>query len=54
MIRLNLTVEGETEQVFARQLLAGHLASHGVCLTKPRLTAVGKKKGHWHRGGLVL
>jgi hypothetical protein len=53
VIRLNLTVEGQTEQALAVQVLAEHLAKHGVCLKRPRLTSLGKKKGKEHRGGLV-
>ncbi|MGD0518174.1 MAG: DUF4276 family protein [Thermoguttaceae bacterium] len=51
-MRLNLTVEGHTEQVFAINVLAPHLASYGVYLSKPRCTALCKKKGITHRGGL--
>jgi hypothetical protein len=52
MARLNLTVEGQTEQMFVVRSLKGHLASHNVFVRKPRLTALGKKKGRVHRGGL--
>jgi hypothetical protein len=51
-MRLNLTVEGRTEQAFAMNVLAPHLAFHGVYLSKPRCTALCKKKGITHRGGL--
>jgi hypothetical protein len=53
MPRLNLTVEGQTEQTFAVRLLIPHLGRHGVALAKPRLTAIARKKAHVHRGGLA-
>jgi hypothetical protein len=53
MIRLYLTVEGQTEQAFAVQLLVPHLGQHGVVLAKPRVAAIARKKGHVHRGGLA-
>lgn len=52
MARLNMTVEGETEQAFADRLMKDHLANYNVFLGKPRLTAHAKKKGQVHRGGL--
>jgi len=52
MTRLNLTVEGRTEQRFATTLLVPHLAGFGVYAAKPRLTALGKRKGSVHRGGV--
>lgn len=52
MARLCLTVEGKTEQNFALGVLSAHLAQHGVYLAKPRLTALARKKGYVHRGGL--
>jgi len=52
MTRLCLTAEGNTEQVFARDLLLPHLATHGVYLSNPRLSALSKKKGRVHRGGM--
>jgi len=52
MARVNLTAEGKTEQLFVVQVLQPHLASLGVYLMKPRLSALGRKKGHTHRGGL--
>jgi hypothetical protein len=53
MMRLCLTAEGQTEQAFSVRVLAPHLARLGVYLTKPRLAAIGKKKGQVHRGGLT-
>jgi len=52
MTRLNLTVEGRTEQEFVTRLLKPHLADFGVYAAKPRLTALAKKKGTVHRGGV--
>jgi len=52
MTRLNLTVEGRTEQEFVSRLLVPHLADFGVYAAKPRLTALTKKKGTVHRGGI--
>lgn len=49
MARLCLTAEGPTEQQFAVQPLAPHLARHGVYLTKPRLVVTNRKMGK--RGG---
>lgn len=52
MTRLNMTVEGETEQTFVVRVLKDYLARHGVFTGKPRLTALAKKKGRVHRGGM--
>jgi hypothetical protein len=52
MTRLNLTVEGKTEQAFVIRLLVPHLADCGVYVAKPRLTALRRKKGTVHRGGV--
>ena len=53
MSRLYMTVEGQTEQVFASQLLTPHLAQHGVFLSKPRLTGpVSRKRGRIPKGGM--
>ncbi len=52
MVRVNLTAEGKTEQVFAVDVLKPHLAERGVYIVKPRLAAHAKKKGRVHRGGL--
>ncbi len=51
MARLCLTAEGPTEQQFAAQLLAPHLARHGVYLTKPSLVVTSREKGK--RGGVL-
>jgi len=52
MMRLHFTVEGQTEQAFVSQLLVPHLAGRLVLVGKPRLTALCKKKGRVHRGGV--
>ncbi len=52
MARLHLTVEGQTEQRFARRLLQPQLAESGVYLLRIELAAHAKKKGQVHRGGL--
>jgi len=52
MVRLYVTAEGYTEQRFAVDVLGPHLALYGVSVFKPRLAALGKKKGRTHRGGL--
>jgi len=51
MARLSLTVEGQTEQVFAVRLLTPHLAAKGVFLRRPQLAAHARKKRETHRGG---
>lgn len=45
MIRLHMTVEGQTEQAFVSQLLVEHLARFGVFLGKPRLTGASARRG---------
>jgi len=51
-MRLNLIVEGQTEQVFAQQVLRPHLAERQVYLVKPRLTAFSRSKRSVSRGGV--
>ena len=51
-IRLYLTAEGETEERFAAQVIGPHLAACSVYLAGIRLTALCKKKGRVHRGGV--
>ena len=54
MTRLYMTVEGQTEQAFATQILTPHLAAHDVFLTKPRLTGpISRRKGRIPGGGLA-
>ncbi len=51
MARLHLFAEGETEMVFARDVLAPHLVAYGVYLQNRILIAHARKKGRVHRGG---
>jgi len=53
MIRLLLTVEGQTEQAFTASVLRPHLARVGVQAPKPRCTAIGRTHGRVHRGGVL-
>jgi len=48
MKRLYLTVEGQTEQAFAVDVLQPHLCSFNVMVVKPRLTGL-----HARRGGRI-
>lgn len=52
MARLQMIVEGQTEQAFAVQLLAPHLLTKGVYLAKPQLAAHARRHGRVHRGGI--
>lgn len=52
MIRLNIIVEGPTEETFVRDLLAPHLGQFQVFATA-RSAETGRRKGHIFRGGLV-
>lgn len=52
MARLHLTVEGQTELVFASKLLRPHLRDFGVYVERIELAAHAKKKRLVHRGGL--
>ena len=49
MKRLNIVVEGQTEQSFVNEVLAPHLRNNGVSLIIPRLIRTSKTG----RGGLV-
>ena len=51
MARLYVFAEGRTEQTFADNVLAPHLALHGVYMNKPVLIANAHKKQRTHRGG---
>lgn len=51
MCRLYLFAEGQTEQTFARTVIAPHLAMFGVYLQHAVLVANHKEKGRTHRGG---
>lgn len=52
MIRLNIVVEGQTEEVFVNKLLKPHLAAFNV-VPVPRLIFTGKKYGRVFRGGVT-
>ena len=52
MTRLNIIVEGPTEETFVRDLLAPHLGQHQVFATA-RSAETGRRKGQIFRGGLV-
>ncbi len=53
MIRLNMTVEGQTEQAFASQILVPHLAPFQVYLAKPRCTGASARRRGWiPKGGM--
>lgn len=55
MKRLYLTVEGQTEQAFAVQILQPHLATFNVFVTKPRLTGPhGRRNGRIPQGGMFF
>ena len=51
MIRLNVVVEGQTEEGFVAGLLAPHLASRGI-VTAARCVTCGRKHGVVFKGGL--
>ncbi len=54
MKRLYLTVEGQTEQAFAKEVLQPHLIGFGVAVTTPRLTGLhARRKGRIPTGGLL-
>ncbi|MBN1426202.1 DUF4276 family protein [Candidatus Fermentibacteria bacterium] len=52
MIRLHLVVEGWTEQRFVKQVLAPHLASHGVAATA-RCVETSRDRYRIYRGGMI-
>jgi hypothetical protein len=52
VIRLNIIVEGQTEETFVRDLLAPHLGEHQV-FTVARCVETGRRKQRIYRGGLV-
>jgi hypothetical protein len=52
MIRLNIVVEGQTEETFVRDLLAPHLGQYNVFATA-RCVETGRRRHHIYRGGLV-
>ena len=52
MIRLNLVVEGQTEETFVRDILATHLSKQGV-FPYSRSVETGRKSQRIYRGGLI-
>lgn len=52
MIRLNMAVEGQTEEGFINQLLAEHLANQNIFVAC-RVVPTGRKRGQVFRGGVV-
>ncbi len=54
MKRLYMTVEGQTEQTFASDVLVPHLAAFGVMLAKARLTGMeSRRQGRIPKGGMA-
>ena len=51
MVRLNIIVEGQTEETFVRDTLAPHLAHHSVVVAV-RCVETSKRRGRAYRGGL--
>jgi Domain of unknown function (DUF4276) len=52
MIRLHLVVEGQTEEIFIREVLSLELASYSIIATAHRITT-SRSSGVLHRGGFV-
>jgi hypothetical protein len=52
MARLNIVVEGQTEETFVNDLLVPHLAAFGV-YTSVRCVATSRSGGRWFRGGMI-
>ena len=53
MVRLNIIVEGHTEETFVRDMLVPHLGMHGVFVSGVRRVETGRKKGKIFRGGVT-
>ena len=61
MKRLNILVEGQTEENFVRDVLAEHLANFGVVVTQRRFitgktrpaSKTGKRQNILHKGGIT-
>ena len=54
MIRLNMIVEGQTEEIFAHQVLKPHLAGFSVFMAvRCVMTSRDKRRGIAHRGGMT-
>lgn len=52
MSRINVVVEGQTEEAFVTQVLAPYLGAQGVFLT-PRRAYTSKRGTKYHRGGVT-
>ncbi|OEH85346.1 hypothetical protein BHU72_04435 [Desulfuribacillus stibiiarsenatis] len=52
MKRLNIIVEGQTEETFVRDLLAAHLGLHGIDV-RARMVETSRRDGKIFRGGLA-
>ncbi|MEA3342306.1 MAG: DUF4276 family protein [Chloroflexota bacterium] len=52
VVRVNIIVEGQTEETFVRDLLQGHLANVGVYAVA-RCVVTGRKHGKIYRGGMT-
>ena len=52
MIRLNIVVEGQTEETFVRGLLAPHLIGFGIA-ANARCVQTGRKRGRVFKGGVL-
>jgi hypothetical protein len=50
VIRLNLIVEGQTEEAFVRDTIGPHLAAFGI-VTSARCVETGRSRGRIHKGG---
>ena len=53
MVRLNLLVEGQTEETFVKRVLVPHLAQLGVYATPRLLATRSKAASRRHKGGLL-
>lgn len=51
MTRINVVVEGQTEEAFAKQVLAPHLSGHEVYLHPIVVSAARTRQSQGHRGG---
>ena len=50
LIRLNLIVEGQTEETFVNEVLRNHLGNYNIVCTA-RCVYTSKRGAHWRRGG---
>jgi len=54
LIRLHITAEGQTEEMFVRRLLQAYLAARNVFVdARSVLTSKDKKAGYTYRGGFL-